>query len=120
MDYQLLTQPSNLQKMADYLSSQPLNVATMWLTLESFNRLSGAYCACKMWTPLLCLFHRCLRLIPSVRTMICEPLELVIHHLGVSEKLMGVFERLTEEQKNGLSSQVCLLKSVGSQLVWVS
>lgn len=106
IDYQFLIKPTNLEKVVQYIDSS--RVITSRLNQEAFAKLCRAFCVCQKWVALLSLFHRCLRLIPSAETLICEPLELTIRHLGMSEKLMSVFERLTEEQKEGLSIQVCM------------
>ena len=110
VSYQLLTQPSNLHKVADYLDSKPL-LATRGITLETFNKLCGAFFACKQWPSLLSLCHRCLHLIPSSQANVCKPLEVAIKNSSVSEKALSVFERLTEEQKATFSNEVL---SVGS------
>lgn len=107
VDYQLLLRQPNLQKVADYLDSSP-QVASK-LPLETFNKLCGAFSACHLWSSLLSLVHSCQRPIPMMRTTICEPFESVVKHLGVSEKVVSVFEWLTEEQKAGLTNQVPLI-----------
>jgi hypothetical protein len=105
IDYHLLIKPTNLEMVVDYVDSS--HAISSRLCQETFTRLCRAFCDGQRWPALLSLFHRCLRLIPSTEAFICEPLELVIGHLGVSEKVISVFERLTEEQKKRLSNQVC-------------
>ncbi len=106
VDHQLLIQRSNLSKVAHYLDSPSSSAAAARFTTTTFARLCSAFAACHMWEQLLTLFQRCLRLLPGARTTICQPLEATLRHLGVSEKLMVVLERLTDEQKAGLSNQV--------------
>lgn len=105
VDYQLLIKPTNLRMVVQHLDASQ-TIATK-LNLETFTKLCGALHACQEWGSLLTLFHRSLRLIPSTQDLVCEPFEALVRQLGVSEKLMSVFERLTEEQKGGLSNQVC-------------
>lgn len=105
VSYQLLVQPANLQRVVDYLDSKP-TLATRGFSLDTFNRLCGAFSLCHLWPSLLSLCHRCLHLIPTTGTMICQPLEAAITQLGVTEKVLSVFERLTEEQKAGLGNEV--------------
>ena len=106
VDHQLLILRPNLSKVACYLDSPSSSASAARFTTTTFARLCNAFATCHMWEQLLTLFQRCLRLLPSTRTTICQPLEAAIRHLGVSEKLMVVLERLTDEQKAGLSNQV--------------
>lgn len=105
VSYQLLILPHNIQKVVDYLDSKP-TLATRGITLETFNKLCGAFYACKLWMPLLSLCYRCLHLVSNAHASVCKPLETAISSLGVSEKVLSVFERLTEEQKASLSNEV--------------
>lgn len=105
VNYPLLTQPHNLRHVVEYLDSKPV-LATRGITLDTFNRLCSALCARQLWSPLISLCHRCLHLVSTTRTIICKPLEAIVRNLGVTEKVLSVFERLTEDQKAFLNTEV--------------